>query len=47
MGKWTVEPLLKKRSELFADKKAAAPEGEDQPIPGGDAVLPLKLPGAE
>lgn len=47
LGKWTVEPLLKKRSDLFADKKVdGAPTG-DEPIPGGDAVLPLKLPGAE
>ena len=47
MSKWTVEPVLKKRSELFADKKAdGAPAGGDA-FPGGDAGLPLKLPGAE
>ena len=47
LGKWTVEPLLKKRSELFADKKAdGAPAGGEAP-PGADSVLPLKLPGAE
>jgi len=47
LGKWTVEPLLKKRSDLFADKKADGAPAGDEPIPGGDAVLPLKLPGAE
>lgn len=47
LGKWTVEPLLKKRSDLFADKKVDGGPAGDEPIPGGDAVLPLKLPGAE
>ena len=47
VGKWTVDPLLKKRSDLFADKKAdGAPAGGEED-PGAGSVLPLQLPGAE
>ncbi len=47
VGKWTVDPLLKKRSDLFADKKAdGAPVGGEED-PGAGSVLPLQLPGAE
>jgi hypothetical protein len=44
---WTVEPGLKKRPELFADKKPDGAPAGGEDLSGGDGVLPLKLPGAE
>lgn len=41
VSKWTVEPLLKKRSELMASPKPATPEAGDAPAPGS---FPLNLP---
>jgi len=48
MSKWTVEPLLKKRSELLSDKTAPAIPGagaEPEFLPDPTSFLP-KLPGA-
>jgi hypothetical protein len=47
VAKWTVEPVLKKRPELFADKKPDGAPAGGEDLSGGDGVLPLKLPGAE
>ena len=41
VSKWTVEPLLKKRSELMSSPKPATPEAPDSPAPGS---FPLNLP---
>jgi len=40
VSKWSVDPLLKNRSDLFADKKSETPAGQ----PGAPAGLPNGLP---
>ena len=45
VGKWTLDSLLKKRSELLADKKAEAAPATDTPATVIDP-LKLNLPGA-
>lgn len=46
VSKWTIDPILKNRSDLFADKKAeGAPAGEGG-LPPGLNIPGLNLPGA-
>lgn len=45
VSKWTIDPVLKKRSELMAEPKPAAAPGETLGLPDPASLLP-KLPGA-
>ncbi|MBC8002180.1 MAG: DUF4340 domain-containing protein [Opitutaceae bacterium] len=42
VAKWTVDPILRDRHQLFVDKKEDKPAAAGQPFPGG---LPGGLPG--
>jgi hypothetical protein len=45
VSKWTIEPLLKERKELLAEKKEEAKPGETAPgMTPGEAPSPLQLP---
>ncbi|MBN9690518.1 MAG: DUF4340 domain-containing protein [Verrucomicrobia bacterium] len=45
VSKWTIDPVLKKRSELMADPKPAASPGASPSLPDPTSLLP-QLPGA-
>jgi len=46
VSKWTIEPILKNRSDLFADKKAEGAGAGDGGVPPGFNIPGLNLPGA-
>ena len=46
VSKWTIEPILKNRSDLFADKKAEGAPGGEGGLPPGLNIPGLSLPGA-
>jgi hypothetical protein len=46
VSKWTVDPLLKSRHELLADKPAETKAGETKPETKADVKLPGELPGS-
>jgi len=46
VSKWTIEPILKNRSDLFADKKAEGAGPGDGGVPPGLNIPGLNLPGA-
>jgi hypothetical protein len=46
VSKWTIDPILKNRSDLFADKKAEGAPGAEGGLPPGLNIPGLNLPGA-
>jgi Domain of unknown function (DUF4340) len=46
VSKWTIDPILKNRSDLFADKKAEGAPGGEGGLPPGLNIPGLNLPGA-
>jgi len=44
VSKWTVDPLLKERKDLLAEKKEEPKKEEKPPGPGAPAVSPKELP---
>ena len=46
VSKWTIEPILKNRSDLFADKKAEGAGPGDGGVPPGLNIPGLNIPGA-
>jgi hypothetical protein len=46
VSKWTIDPILKNRSDLFADKKAEGASPGEGGLPPGLNIPGLNLPGA-